>query len=834
LQHAARATVQREMGLDYLPSTRPMFMPEWLRVLLSGAQGVGKSAALVGDIHKAKLSGRKGTRGVLHETSGIVSLILAPDNVKTDELASDYQANITANSPPAFRLRGRSQKDPAQGGRAMCWIPKAAEKAAKKDANVKKSICAQCPYADDCGYLKQEAELARLVNAGDGVAIFAPHDYAFLPLPHNFAPQIVVIDEALRDDGIELHSIALDSLGTPLKAEDSGRASSIIGKTAEQADAAAVNLQYIQPLRVALRDAFRDAPDAPYAALRAAGFDAVRITAAINGLALFEETELENSLSQAVQQWKFSDRAGGAHKGLESSIEAALDAKDAKQTRKVKALFEAVLKDMERGHDAGNAAWRGRFKGEWSGTVYVADLRKIYFKDSTPMLNMDGTADIKLTECVFGPLTHHYYPVERTARTIQVTGHKFTIGSLTGESKEGVPLGQDSVERATALRKAIADVATRYPAPLIVASKRVKEAMIADGITAETAHYKALRGRNDWEDCQTVLIAGPQTPPARAIEAKARAYAGNDPTAAPFQSIGDDRWHNEARALRMNHNGGPQMIEVDCHPDPWAERVLRQTRDAEIMQAIDRVRLIYGTDPKTVIIMAAVVLDITIDEVVTWADLKAGGSRIERARATGGVISLHKREACTLYPEIWKSEGTAQRDMAEMDILVKSLLDQTVISISLITKWSIKDARLCEYKTRLKKGRTRATTHRALVWADTAEEARAKLESLTGPLQAFAEVEGWIAARDAAQDALDDWEERAARLEYSEGYTQQDAERIASGLPPVPPRPEIGPDVVPIPDAPTQKPAPVVPFRIETHYSDRPAPPPRRTAGAVP
>jgi len=126
-------------------------MPEWLRVLLSGAQGVRKSAALVGDMHKAKLTGRKGTRGVLHETSGIVSLILAPDNVKTDELESDYQANITADSPPAFRLRGRSQKDPVQGGRAMCWIPKAAEKAAKKGANVKKSICGQCPFADQCG-----------------------------------------------------------------------------------------------------------------------------------------------------------------------------------------------------------------------------------------------------------------------------------------------------------------------------------------------------------------------------------------------------------------------------------------------------------------------------------------------------------------------------------------------------------------------------------------------------------------------------------------------------------------------------------------------------------
>jgi hypothetical protein len=170
--------------------------------------------------------------------------------------------------------------------------------------------------------------------------------------------------------------------------------------------------------------------------------------------------------------------------------------------------------------------------------------------------------------------------------------------------------------------------------------------------------------------------------------------------------------------------------------------------------------------------------------------------------------------------------------MAEMDILVKSLLDQTVISISLITNWSIKDARLCEYKTPLKKGRTRATTHSALIWADTPEEARAKLESLTGPLSSFSEVEGWIAARDAAQDTLDEWEERAARFEYGEGYTRQDAERIASGLPPVPTRPESGPDIVPIPPPANTPAAPDV-CEWPRRFVIATEPPPRRAAGAV-
>ena len=818
LQKAARATMQREMGLDYLPSTHPVYVPEWLRVLLSGAQGVGKSAALVGDLHKAKLTGRAGTPGALHDTGRIVSLILAPDHAKTTELYDDYSANITPDSPPPFRLMGRSQKDPATGD-TLCLIPKAAEKVAKKGGNVKKALCAQCPYAETCGYLRNEDALARLINAGKGVAIFAPQDYAFLRLPKNYAPDIVIMDEALRDDGTELHRIALESLGTPLRAEDNGRASSIIGKTAEQADAAAANLRYIQPLRVAVRDGFRATPDTPYSGFAARGIDAEYVAEAIKALTLFEEQELERSLADTVRQWQFAQMAGGNRgRSLEGTIEAAIDEKDTKQARKVKSLFEGVLKDLEKGHSTPTAVWRVK------DALRIAGLRKPYFSKKTPLLMMDGTAAPELMQRIFGPLTVHNYAAERTAHVVQTTGNQFGIGQLTGTNKEGVPISSKSVPEAASLRASVIALADRYPVPLIVASKRVEDAFIADGYTGRTAHYNALRGRNDWEQCETVIIAGPEIPPPAAIEAKARAYAANDPNAGPFQSIGAGKWHKEARALRLGHNGGSEMIDVSCHPDPWAERVLKQVRDAEIMQAIDRIRLIYNVNPKTVIILAPVVLDITVNEVVPWAELKTGGTRIERAKAQSGVVPLSKHTARDLFPSIWQSDGAAQRDTAFIGEMVKSLLDQTPISISLIGKWSNKSARLIEYKPALKKGQKRAQTHRALVWAETADEARAKLESLTGPLQAFAEVAGWIEARDALQDSIDARAERVAIAEIDGGLSRADAERIADGQ-------EL---LLIAAKASTDAPLHVVPFRIETHFPSIGSEPDRKKVGAVP
>lgn len=792
----ARLSVQRAMGLDYTPGKRPRIPDADRKALVSGAQGVGKSAALVGDLHKAILSGRGGRIGALHGTLGIVSLILAPDHDKADELQADYEANRTPDSPPSFRIRGRSQLDP-ETGKTLCWIPKAAERIAKKGGNVRQALCHTCPFAEHCGYRAQEAELSGLAQAGEGVAIFGPKEYGFIPLPGTPPIDLVVIDEALRGLGAVHHEIGLEELGTPLQAEDTGRAQTFLGKTGEAADAAAANLQFIQPVRVALRDGFRDNPDRPYTILQERGLTIETVQEAIAGLQFFEEKELERRVAAAISEWKFAEIAGGKGKSLEAAIEAAIESQDAKQTAKVKALFSAVAKDLAKGHDAPTAAWRGWYKGKRRDWISTADLQQLHFSKDTPLLHMDGTADPELTRLIFGDMTHHHFPVERRAAVTQVTGHSFSIGQLTGTNRAGKPLSGKTLGEAAALRRQIIDLVARQPSPLTVASARVEAALVEDGISGETAHYQALRGRNDWEECETIIAAGPEIKPPFAVEAIARAYAANDPDAAPFQSIGESKWPKEARALRMADNTTSHMIEVVCHPDPWAERVLRQMVDAEILQALDRIRLIHNADPKRVIVLAPVVLDLTVNEVVPWSEMKAGGDRVERARDSAGVLPLSKHAACKLLPDLWKSSGTAQRDVSVVDELVKSLMDQNPNNILLFGKWSVKSARLCEYQETLKPGQKRARRHRALIWADTPEDARSKLEALTGPLREFSEVLGWIEARDAAQDELDALQERAAIAEFEGGETRSDAERIAQGKMPRPKRQE-----------PTQAPTP--------------------------
>jgi hypothetical protein len=60
--------------------------------------------------------------------------------------------------------------------------------------------------------------------------------------------------------------------------------------------------------------------------------------------------------------------------------------------------------------------------------------------------------------------------------------------------------------------------------------------------------------------------------------------------------------------------------------------VVEQAREAEMLQAIDRLRLIHSPRKKTVVILCNIPLDIPVDELVTWKQL-TGDRRLSDALA---------------------------------------------------------------------------------------------------------------------------------------------------------------------------------------------------------
>jgi hypothetical protein len=96
---------------------------------------------------------------------------------------------------------------------------------------------------------------------------------------------------------------------------------------------------------------------------------------------------------------------------------------------------------------------------------------------------------------------------------------------------------------------------------------------------------------------------------------------------------------------------------------------VEQGREAEMVQAIDRLRLIHTEKRKTVYILCSIPLDLPIDELVTWRQL-AGDPRLSGALAEcdargWDALPLPPRALAALLPELWGSEKAAERWLAK-------------------------------------------------------------------------------------------------------------------------------------------------------------------------
>jgi hypothetical protein len=165
-----RQAVRDDFGLNCLPSTQTTDVPVSDRIVVMGAQGIGKTAAFVG---------RDGTPGALHSGFDCVTSFYLPSSAKAEEAYQDYLSNAPFYAPHAVFVRGRSAVDPGQPSKTMCYVANAATKAARMGANVRRDFCMSCPFADLCGYLQQEDDLVAKADDPRGLVIFTAHAFLY-------------------------------------------------------------------------------------------------------------------------------------------------------------------------------------------------------------------------------------------------------------------------------------------------------------------------------------------------------------------------------------------------------------------------------------------------------------------------------------------------------------------------------------------------------------------------------------------------------------------------------------------------------------------------------
>jgi len=150
-------------------------------------------------------------------------------------------------------------------------------------------------------------------------------------------------------------------------------------------------------------------------------------------------------------------------------------------------------------------------------------------------------------------------------------------------------------------------------------------------------------------------------------------------------------------------DGTQRQTRVRVHPDRRVQAVVEQIREAEMLQAIDRLRLIHSARKKTVYILCNIPLGIPVDEVVTWKQL-VGDKRLMRALETceengWEALPLAPGKLSELLPELWSTEDAAEA------WLRKNRLN---LCISLIRLWAV----FVEYKPKRQRRWSKALVRR--------------------------------------------------------------------------------------------------------------------------
>jgi hypothetical protein len=182
--------------------------------------------------------------------------------------------------------------------------------------------------------------------------------------------------------------------------------------------------------------------------------------------------------------------------------------------------------------------------------------------------------------------------------------------------------------------------------------------------------------------------------------------------------------------------GEIQPVEVEVHPDPRCQELLEQIREAEIVQAADRVRPIFNE--RFIVLLNELALDVTYDRIVTHKELVMDGNRFEQAAARGAALPLSASELARCFGDLWSHPEVAKKD------LLRSKLNRDISQIVFLFGE-------CPYLIRANYRRVgqRGRATPAVIRAD-APDPRAALESVVGPVDWF-EIEQ--AAEPAAEAA---------------------------------------------------------------------------------
>lgn len=618
------------------------------RHVICGEAGLGKSTTILSRVS-----------ALVDEGWNVLCVV--PALPLADDLAR--HARNVAGITSTVVVRGRDRPDPEQPGRAMCWKADLAAEVAKLRFSVKTTLCDdgkgnRCIFADQCGYMKIATERRQ-----GGTLYVAAHNHLSIPsdLLGDSRIDLVIIDESFWRTLTREGQTAIDRFLTPRLPNREHR--SYRPKKGESDDEAA----------------FRFEKDA-----REFAFILDKARRAFN-LALMAERQVEladlRAVNLSVGDCRFAAgieytalRRPDVHPGMPEDIQREIiRAAAVRETFGFARLWK--LMGDELGTTRNGLLMSVRFQiGKLVGDMLTNVIKMDFSVDprfrKTPILMIDADADERIIDRFYPGSTVSTIAAEwsEAVNVKQVMDRTGSARSLTADGNR---------ER---LRLLGLDMADRHrdwngTRPLMIVQQAIEETWKAEGrdlafdggpanprAPFEVAHFNGIRGKDGWKRTTGLIVAGRIEPRPDALDALTRGvFYRSEETVATIEPDTNGRVALPRRSVRITARDGSQAtVSVSYHPDERADAILRQIREAEVSQAIARVRPIHRpTDaPCEIVVASNLPLRIQPATLVRWMDIVPDRWREMELR---GFVPDLAPDVASAYPDLFPSADAVRQ-----------------------------------------------------------------------------------------------------------------------------------------------------------------------------
>jgi len=325
-------------------------------------------------------------------------------------------------------------------------------------------------------------------------------------------------------------------------------------------------------------------------------------------------------------------------------------------------LLTALLKELKISRDESyvlRKSYKSDISIRWRDNI--KRLTHTFDEDtySPPVLLIDADLHQSITNIFFDKVNYQEeIIVKRNAFITQMYSGRNATRTIVPEDTDNSDYKKDKAKKIAEIQSIINRI-DKDKKLLVIAPKRfIPHLKLPDN--CESLHFGNLRGVDKFKHFDGCLVIGRSQPSTTDIENSAAAllYDKNVSLNLTGDFIEKKRGYN----LQQNGYAGPQ---VQIHPDNFVQTLLEDIRENEILQAIDRLRLIYG-ERKSVLILTNIPLNIEVNRILDWYTI-LNGNKLERllGKTDDGILLLSEAYLHKTYPDIY-TENSAKQAIAKI------------------------------------------------------------------------------------------------------------------------------------------------------------------------